>query len=247
MEIASVSQERRSRGRAGELEAEMTSNGKGSLEETRKRLVQVGAEEVSDQELVALLLGHGGAVQEPPLGLAQAALKEVGGVMGLVRAEPRRLAHVRGIGFARACLLKAAIELGRRAAVPAPPESRPITCSADVMEWLRCRLQDRKHEAIYALLLDAKHRVRSFVKLAEGSWSACPVDPKVVFSACLENATPCFILVHNHPSGDPQPSRQDLELTDRLTRGAHLLELRMLDHIIVSRGGCISLADRGLL
>jgi len=219
------------------------------MEQIRRHFLEVGAEGLSDHELLALVVGHGagGRAAQRPLGLAESTLHRAGGLVGLARHDALHLARLPGLGRARACLLKAAFELGRRAAVPAPPAEIPLRCSAEVVEWFRCRLQDLEHESIHALLLDGKNRPLRSLKLAEGSWSSCPVDPKVVFAACLRQGAPSFILVHNHPSGDPRPSREDLELTERLVRAGRLVNVRLVDHVIVSRGGSVSLADRGLL
>lgn len=220
-----------------------------TIEQIRRHFLEVGAVGLSDHELLALVVGHGagGRTAPQPLGLAELTLHRVGGLVGLARRDAVGLARLPGLGRARACLLKAAIELGRRAAVPAPPRERPIRSSAEVVEWFRCRLQDLEHESIHALLLDGKNRPLRSLKLAEGSWSSCPVDPRVVFSSCLRQGASSFILVHNHPSGDPHPSREDLELTERLARAGRLVNVRLIDHVIVSRGGSVSLADRGLI
>jgi DNA repair protein RadC len=211
------------------------------MESIRERMRGAGAEALADFELVALLL------QRTSVGAAISALENAGGLDGLARKDLGELAEVPGLGRIKACQLKAALELGRRLAVPAPPASRPINSAAQVAEWFRCRLQDQERECIHALLLDSKHRPIIHMRVTEGSWTSCNVDPKVVFSACLRNGAPAVILVHNHPSGDPTPSRDDLKLTERMIRAGRVVGVRVLDHLIVGRGGFSSLADSGLL
>jgi DNA repair protein RadC len=216
-----------------------------SLDPIRSRMTEAGPDTLSDHELLALLMG--GGVRQGPIGLAEQTLAKTGGVTGLGRIEVDELARLPGIGPARACLLKAAVELGRRLSALAPPVGKPIHSSTDVAEWFRCRLQDEERECIYALLLDSKHRLLKNLRVTEGSWSCCPVDPKVIFAACLRQGSGAIILVHNHPSGDTTPSREDLELTERLVRAGQVIGVKVLDHLIVGRGGFTSLADAGLL
>ena len=220
-----------------------------TIQSIRSRFAQVGAEALSDHELVALLIGSGGGRRPAaePLGLAERALGRVGGLWGLAKSDLSQLARFDGFGRARACRLKAAIEIGRRLAVPGPPRGRPIESAADVAEWYRCRLQALERECIHALLLDSKHRPLRRMRVSEGSWTACHVDPKVVFAACLRAGAPAVILVHNHPSGDPTPSRDDIELTERMVRAGKLVGVKVVDHLIVGRCGFTSMANNGLI
>ena len=212
-----------------------------SIMTIQERMHTAGVEALADFELLALLL------QRTPVPRAISMLERTGGLNGLARKELGELAEVPGLGRAGACQIKAAVELGRRLAVPAPPAGRPITRAAQVADWFRCRLQDQERECIHALLLDSKHRPLNHMRVTEGSWTSCNLDPKVVFSACLRNGAPAVILVHNHPSGDPTPSRDDLELTERMLRAGRVVGVRLLDHLIVGREGFTSLADAGLL
>lgn len=219
-----------------------------AVDTVRARLLDAGEEVLSDHELLFLLLGNlAGSRGTGGFSLTADLLQNTGGLTGLARCPPQELVHLRGLGKARACLLRAAIELGRRLAAPALSFEKPIGCATEVAEWFRCRLQDHERECIHALLLDGKHRPVRQVRVTEGSWTSCQVDPKVVFAACLRHSAPAVILVHNHPSGDPSPSRDDLELTERMVRAGAVVGVRVLDHLIVGRGGFFSLADAGLL
>jgi len=212
------------------------------LHATRIRLDQVGEEALADHELLVLLLATVSRLSTLRL---QQLLDRVGGLGGLARHPPAT--WTRDLGSALASRLRAALEIGRRATIPAPAPGTPITCASQVAEWFRCRLKDSERECIHALLLDGKHRPMHTLRLSEGSWTCCPVDPKVVFAACLRQGAPAVILVHNHPSGDPTPSREDLELTERLVRAGQVVGVRVLDHLIVGRDGFASLADAGLI
>jgi len=213
----------------------------GCIQTIQGRMQGAGVEALADFELLALLL------QSLPASRTISMLELAGGLNGLARKDLCELAEVPGLGWGAACRIKAAVELGRRLAVPAPPAGRPITRAAQVADWFRCRLQDQERECIHALLLDSKHRPLTCMRVTEGSWTSCNVDPKVVFSACLRNGAPAVILVHNHPSGDPTPSRDDLDLTERMVRAGRVIGVRVLDHLIVGREGFASLADAGLI
>jgi len=212
----------------------------------RRRFSLAGPESLSDQELVALLVGAGPGGNRP-LGMAEEMLQEAGGLKGLARRGVAQLTGLAGLGPARACALKAALELGKRATAPRPPVGESISSAADVAEWFRHTLQDNERECIHALFLDGRHRPLHHMRMAEGSWTSCTVDPKVLFSACLRHAAPALILVHNHPSGDPTPSRDDIRLTDRLVSAGRVVGIKVLDHLIVGRYGYVSLADRGMI
>ena len=213
----------------------------GCIQTIQERMQGAGVEALADFELLALLL------LKLPVSRAISMLEQAGGLDGLARKDLQELTRVPGLDRAGTCRIKAALELGRRLAVPAPPAGRPITRAAQVADWFRCRLQDQERECIHALLLDSKHRPLNHMRVTEGSWTSCNVDPKVVFSACLRGGAPAVILVHNHPSGDPTPSRDDLDLTERMARAGRVVGVRLLDHLIVGREGFTSMADAGLL
>jgi DNA repair protein RadC len=217
-----------------------------SVHGLRARFGQAGDEALADHELIALLLRPGdarGSVTARGLGL----LEGLGGLGGLARQAGLQADRLPGLGPVETVRLRAALELGRRAACSAPPGNEPITSSAQVADWFRIRLQDSQRESIHALLLDGRNRPLTHLCIIQGSWTTCPLDPKMVYSACLRHGAPALILIHNHPSGDPSPSRDDLQLTERLKRAGQVVGVRLIDHLIVGRHGICSLADRGLL
>jgi DNA repair protein RadC len=216
------------------------------LENLHNRSLEQGMAYLSDCELLALVLG-GGAAGAQPLALARRIMAREGGLEGLARRDVLELSRLAGMGRARACLLQAALELGRRSSASRPRPGQTLGAPAEVAQWFKCQLQDCERETVHSVLLDGRGRVIRELKLGEGSWTSCQVDPKVVFAACLRSGACGLILVHNHPSGDLHPSREDVEITERLSRAGRLLEVKLLDHLIVSREGYTSLAERGLL
>ncbi|NMB75483.1 MAG: JAB domain-containing protein [Myxococcales bacterium] len=215
-----------------------------SLAAARARLLGEGCESLSDRDLLLLLIG---AERPRQVQAAEEILAEAGGAAGLGRVPCHVLMQPGRLGKTQALRLLAAAELGRRLLSPPPPAGRAITSPEEVAEFARARLSDLDRETIHALLLDGRNRPLLWLKVADGSWNACPADPKRLFSACLLHRSPAVILVHNHPSGDPTPSRDDVELTSRMVRAGALLGVRVLDHLVVGREGYRSLARENLL
>ncbi|MFK7984616.1 MAG: DNA repair protein RadC [Sandaracinaceae bacterium] len=206
----------------------------------------LGPARLSDADLLALLLGTGSA-QEPVTVLASRILHRLGGIRGLLHEGPRTLERLSGIGPTKAARIAAAVELGRRV-ISAPLErGNRIASSRDVDRALRPRLATAEVEHFLALPLDAKNRPMGEVLIALGGLSACPVAPADVFRALLRHAAAGVVFVHNHPSGEPSPSADDVALTDRLRRAGDLLGLTVLDHIIIGAEGYFSFLDAGLL
>ncbi len=212
----------------------------------RERLARVGVEALSDAELVALLLGTG-ARGVPVEALAASVLAERGGLLGLERAGLGVLAARSGIGEGKACRLLAAVEVGRRVGAVPLARGMRLASSRDIDAALRPRLARAEVEHFLAIPLDAKNRPMGELRIATGGQSVCPVSPSDVFRALLREAASAVIFVHNHPSGDPAPSRDDQLITERLVRGGELLGVRVLDHVIIAREGYFSFLDAGLL
>lgn len=212
----------------------------------RERLRREGREALSDEELVALVLGTG-SVREPVTVLAARLVREAGGAVGLARSGIGALAKIAGVGESKAARLVAAIELGRRVHQRPWSPGPKIETSRDVDALLRARLADREVEHFVALALDAKNRVTAELRIATGGLAACPVAPADVFRALLREAAASVVFAHNHPSGDATPSADDVALTDRLVRAGALLGVRVLDHVVVGREGYFSFVDAGLL
>ena len=215
------------------------------LSEIRTRLFEKGGQELADHELLALLLPPAG--KKSSLRLAVDLLDSFGGLHELARGRSLAMLSSKGMGRAGRARLLATMELGRRLAARKPQKTDVITSSEHVARWFRVRLKDLPVETVHALLLDTAHHPLAHLCVGKGTWHSCQVDPKTVFSACLEHGASSLILAHNHPSGDPEPSRQDMSLTERLSSAGQLMGIKVLDHIIVGAEGYFSFAEAGLL
>lgn len=209
----------------------------------RERLVACGATQLSDQELLALVLGSGTAGRSA-IDVAGALLAASGDLAGIAQASLEELRAQRGIGVARASLIQAAMEIGRRAVGERPKPGRRLASASDVWSHLRARLAMSEVEEFWALALDVRHRIQSERCLARGSLTGVEVHPRDVFRPLIRSAAAAVIFCHNHPSGDPTPSRQDVELTARLREVGELCGIAVLDHVVVGWEGFASLAER---
>ena len=213
----------------------------------RERAVDVGVEALGDGELVALVLGTGHA-GEPVGVLAAALLDEHGGVSGLARAGLGELAARAGVGRAKGARLAAAVELGRRVLVESArgallhfPESRAVDA------WARPRLAALDHEELWLIALDGQNRMRAARRVASGGLHGAHVAARDPLRIALREGASAFILVHNHPSGDPSPSREDVAFTLAIEEGAASLGTPLVDHVVVARDGYRSLLELGLM
>lgn len=209
----------------------------------RERLLDAGSADLSEIELLSVVLGSAGPV--PAVRAAESLLAGHGSLPELARLAPAELARS-GVGKARAARLAAALELGRRALAP---RQRTLVLSRpeDVFRYARPRLAHLTHEVFHVLLLDTRHRLVADRRVAAGGLASCAIAPRDVFEPAIREAAPALVFVHNHPSGDPTPSRDDIELTRRLADGARVLGLSLVDHVVVADGGFASLAEMGKL
>ena len=219
-------------------------------ERPREKMLRLGAKGLSDAELLAILL-RTGTVEESALSIAQGLLKEYeqpGGVALLAAAKPEDLSKYKGIGNVKAITITAAIEFGRRLyARQASGDITSIRQPEDAANWYLHRLRYVQQEEFHVLLLSTKHQVLASCCVAVGTMDAALVDPRRVFQEALRHQAAALILAHNHPSGDPSPSKEDIALTLRLAEAGKLLELPVLDHIIIGDGRFVSLKEKGLL
>ena len=216
-------------------------------ERPRERLNRLGAEALSEQELLACILGRGIA-GESVLVSAQRLLAAFGSVRGIAEASLEQLVGVRGIGVAKAVQLKAAVELARRIALAVNDGHRVTVDSLEVAaRLLRPHLVEQRKEHVVALLLDNRHRLIRMSPIAVGSLSASLVHPREVFKEAISASAAALIIAHNHPSGDPEPSAHDVELTARLSEAGRVVGIELLDHVIVAARGVVSLRSRGMM
>jgi DNA repair protein RadC len=210
-------------------------------ERPRERLWASGIDTLTDAELLALVLGTGTRDMDA-VDLGRFLLAQQGGLGGLEAAQPGELVATHGLGRARAARLLAAMALGRRATLRPTDPRGPVKDAADVYRRLAPELVSLDREVFLGLALDARHRVVRRLLLAQGSLSRCEVHVRDAFRPLLREVAVAVVFVHNHPSGDPAPSSDDLVLTRRLGAAGQLVGLPVLDHVIVAREGYRSLA-----
>jgi DNA repair protein RadC len=206
----------------------------------------LGPGALSDAEILALVL-RTGTGQRDVLSLATMLLIERGGVRGLARATFGELAHVHGIGPAKAAEIAAALELGRRASRQETAGRPQIRGASDVAALLFPRLAHLDHEESVVLLLDRRHRILREMCIGVGGVAQSPMEPREIFAAALrEPGTAAIVVAHNHPSGEATASQDDIAITRRLVHGASLLGVELVDHVIVAAGGWVSLRESGV-
>jgi DNA repair protein RadC len=214
--------------------------------DARERARRDGVGSLSDADLVALLLATGAAGQ-PVARVARDLLDHVGGVERLERVGPYRLAEQRGVGLVKATRLLAAIELGRRVTLKSLCDDGAIFASFDqVAAWATPRLAALEHEEVWLLCLDAKNALRSARRIARGGLHGCALRPADILRPALEDAASGIVIVHNHPSGDPEPSIADIEMTRALLEACQIVGLHLVDHVVVARSGARSLRELAL-
>jgi DNA repair protein RadC len=205
------------------------------------RLHHHGSNALATTELLALLLG---TAQAP--GLAQAVLTRFGSLHQLARATKAQLLHVHGIGDAQAGRLLACLELSRRLQVP-PAEERPFVKSpADGANLLLPRMSHLEQEELHVILLDTRNRVLAIQAIYKGSLNSSMVRIGELFRPAIEAPAAAVVVAHNHPSGDPEPSPEDVSVTRQLVEAGKLLDISVLDHIIIGNGRFVSLKERSL-
>ncbi len=215
-------------------------------ERPRERLLSQGPDALSDAELLALLLRHGGAGRDV-VTLARQLICSFGSLRALLEADSSRLLDVPGLGPAKVAALKAMLTLAQRYLEAPLVREGVFSGSADVRRYLRQRLGGRHSEVFAAMLLDSQHRLLAFRELFHGTIDSAAVYPREVVRLVLRDNAAAIIFVHNHPSGVAEPSRSDVEITERLKQALCHLDVRVLDHMVVSATEVVSMAERGLI
>jgi DNA repair protein RadC len=214
-------------------------------ERPRERLRDRGASALSNSELLAIIL-RTGTPSENALALATAALARFGGLPGLARASFGELCAQHGMGEAKAAQIKAALELGLRLVSAQPEERATVRSPQDVANLLLAEMGLLEQEHLRVLLLNTKNQVLAMPEVYKGSVNSAQVRLSELFREAIREGCPAIIVVHNHPSGDPTPSRDDIDLTHQLIEAGNLLNIDVLDHIVIARQGIVSLRDEGL-
>lgn len=217
-------------------------------ERPREKLLKKGAHSLSEGELLAIILRTGdGTTRQSAIDHARALLSKFGSLRKLASAGINEICEIKGIGPAKAATIMAALEIGKRMAQDQVRPGLTFRCSEDVYQCYHSSMRDRKKESFLAILLDAKNRVIREIEVSTGSLTASFVHPRELFNPAIKESAASMILIHNHPSGDPTPSREDIELTKRLREAGELLGIKVLDHIIIGDGHHVSLAEMGYM
>ncbi|WEK35807.1 MAG: DNA repair protein RadC [Candidatus Pseudobacter hemicellulosilyticus] len=213
----------------------------------REKLLSKSPMALSDSELLAILINHG-TTGRSALDLAQDVLR-LGddNLRNLGKLPLAQLTRIRGIGKAKAVTIAAALELGRRRQGALPPPRYAVSSSKDVVHYLQSVLADRSNEALAVVFLNQANHIKHFTIISEGGLTSTIVDIRIILKKALEVNSLSLILCHNHPSGNCQPSAADHAITSRVKDAASLLDIRLLDHLIVTEENYYSFADQGLL
>jgi len=211
----------------------------------RERLRESGPAALSNSELLAIILRTGTA-WENVLGLAARVLAKFGGLAGLARASFGELCAERGIGQAKAAQLKAALELGRRLVSTQPEERAVVRSPQDVANLLMAEMGLLDQEQLRVVLLNSKNQVMAVPEVYRGSVSTSLIRVSELFREAVRENCPAIIVVHNHPSGDPTPSSEDVQVTEQMVAAGKLLDIEVLDHLIIGQQRYTSLKEQGL-
>lgn len=215
-------------------------------ERPREKLLQRGAEALSDAELLAIFLRVGVAGRSA-VDLARDMLNQFGGLRQLLEADRASLCALPGLGMAKYVQLQAVLELGRRYLEATLQRGNALESASDTRRYLTARLRHEPHEVFACLFLDNRHRVIAFEELFQGTIDGASVHPRQVVKRALYHNAAAVILAHNHPSGVAEPSRADEQITLRLREALALIDVRVLDHFVIGDGQAVSFMERGLM
>ncbi len=211
----------------------------------REKLAAKGPASLTDAELLAILL-RVGIQGESVMALSQRLLKDFGGLTGLSRVPFEELCEVRGLGEAKAALLKAALEMGQRILVAQPDERPTIRTPKDVADLLMLEMSQLEQENLKLILLNTKNQVFRMITVYKGTVNSSQVRVAELFKEAVRHNATSIVLAHNHPSGDPTPSPEDIRITELVVEAGKLLEIDLLDHIVIGHQRWASLREKRL-
>jgi DNA repair protein RadC len=214
-------------------------------ERPRERLARLGPQSLSNAELIAILL-RVGVQGENAVQVGQRLLQNLGGVTGLHSASLDEVKAEHGIGPAKAAQIKAAIELGRRLTVESPAERPTINSPDDAAALVQYEMSGLEQEELRVICLNTRNRVQKIETVYRGSLNSSQVRVGEVFKGAIRRNVAAIIVVHNHPSGDPSPSPDDVAITRAIVEAGQLLDVQVLDHLVIGQGCFVSLKERGL-
>jgi DNA repair protein RadC len=215
-------------------------------ERPRERLQRLGAESLSAQELLAVVLGRGIA-SESVVVTAQRLLDKFKTIRGIAEASIEELRQVRGVGPAKACQIRAAFELGNRwSAKPESAQNPSVSSPEDIYNELKGRARGKKKEYFWAVLLDTRNKIIKSLEISIGSLDTSIVHPRELFKEAISASASSIIVAHNHPSGNPQASQDDIKLTKRLKESGDIIGIEIVDHVILGEERFLSMKREGM-
>ncbi len=216
-------------------------------DQPREKLLSKGAENLSNSELLAILI-HNGTKSRSAVDLAKDILRlGKDNLSELGKLSVQQFMKVPGIGTAKAITIAAALELGRRREATAILNKTVVSSSSDIAQYLQALLRDYRHEVFAVIYLNQANKINHFEIISEGGITGTVADPRIILKKALEQNAVSLILCHNHPSGSLRPSRADEDLTNKIRDASRYFDIRVIDHIIVSETGYYSFADEGKL
>jgi DNA repair protein RadC len=217
-----------------------------SHERPREKLLQFGAETLSDAELLGIVIGNG-TKGKNAVELARDALSKHGSIRAIMTANKSQLSSSQGFGLAKYATLHACMELTKRSLAEVMQKPHSFTHADSASNYLLAHLRDKPHEVFSMLLLDSQHKLIAFRQMFKGTINSAAVYPRELVKQALEDNAAAVILAHNHPSGVAEPSQADIQITDRIRKAMELIDVRVLDHFVVGDDSVVSFAQRGLL
>lgn len=217
-----------------------------SDERPRERLVKYGAEALSNAELLAIIL-RVGTQEYSAIGLAEHMLGRFNGIRGIASASVEELSSIKGLGTAKSAQIKAMVELGKRLAATALDSRSAIRNPQDAVDCVMPFLRDEPQENFMAIFLNTKNEILKTRIITTGTLDSSLITPRELFREAMSMNSAAVIVAHNHPSGDPTPSREDIAITKRLCQAGEMVGIEVLDHLIIGDGRSLSLKERGLM
>ena len=217
-------------------------------ERPREKLIQRGAASLSDTELLAILL-RTGTSSVSVLHLAEEVLAKYQdkGLVSIMNISPQEIASIHGVGLAKAATIVAAVELGRRLSTRAAQKLEKIEGPEDVARYASPLLRFEQKEHFLVMLLDVRNRVLAMPTISIGSLTASVAHPREIFREAIRYSAANMILIHNHPSGDPTPSREDIQITKQMMKAGEIMGIPVLDHVVVAGDNFLSLKEANCL
>jgi DNA repair protein RadC len=215
-------------------------------ERPRERLQKFGPEALSAQELLALVIGRG-IPKKSVMNIAQELLARFGNIKAISQATIEELSQIKGIGLAKAAQIKACFELGRREELEPELINFNIKDPESVVKAIRASIKDKAKEHFKLILLNPRNKIIGISTISIGTLNASLVHPREVFKDAITHSAASVVLAHNHPSGDPEPSEDDIKITKKLVESGKILGIDVIDHIVVGKNRFLSFKERGLI